>query len=384
MQLKCKCLWGLCFLLMWASPQFAQPVLHSNFFYTWPVETLETLKNTPAILKRADYWMTQPTVSVTQKSQMFESEDRRDYCSLAPYYWKNDTGQNLEIYLYKEGKLNPEADNPETYDFNRFKTMETAVTELSLAYYLTQNEHYAKKAVSFIYTWFIDPQTKMNPHMRYAHRKPGGVPGSFSGVIESKGLIRVLDALYMLENSEELTPEYKAKLEGWFTEFYEWMDSRREGTSLVKSKSHIGTWYDVQVASIGMYLNRPKEVVKIIDRAKDLRVALQIDPDGSQPFEQAWTDSLSGYTSNLSAFIILCRIGDQVGVDLWGYETEEGRSIRKALAYIVPYIDGKKTWGFRQSTAHSFKPFAPYLNWAAQRYQIKEWEKTAKALENAK
>jgi hypothetical protein len=133
-----------------------------------------------------------------------------------------------------------------------------------------------------------------------------------------------------------------------------------------------------------MYLNRPKEVVKIIDRAKDLRVALQIDPDGSQPFEQAWTDSLSGYTSNLSAFIILCRIGDQVGVDLWGYETEEGRSIRKALAYIVPYIDGKKTWGFRQSTAHSFKPFAPYLNWAAQRYQIKEWEKTAKALENAK
>jgi len=38
-------------------------------------------------------------------------------------------------------------------------------------------------------------------------------------------------------------------------------------------------------------------------------------------------------------------------VDLWNFETSDGRSIRKGLDFLLPYVQGKKKWEYQQITS---------------------------------
>ena len=50
---------------------------------------------------------------------------------------------------------------------------------------------------------------------------------------------------------------------------------------------------------------------------------------------------------NLYGLVLLARIGDHVGVDLWNYQIHN-TGIRKALDFIIPYALGKRTWPYGQ------------------------------------
>jgi len=41
-------------------------------------------------------------------------------------------------------------------------------------------------------------------------------------------------------------------------------------------------------------------------------------------------------------------LGEHVGVDLWNYQTGDGRSLRKALEFLIPYIDPQNKWPWQQ------------------------------------
>ena len=49
----------------------------------------------------------------------------------------------------------------------------------------------------------------------------------------------------------------------------------------------------------------------------------------------------------------LATLGTHVGVDLWNYRTADGRSIRQAVDFLVPYAAGERTWAFDQITPFS-------------------------------
>lgn len=51
---------------------------------------------------------------------------------------------------------------------------------------------------------------------------------------------------------------------------------------------------------------------------------------------------------NLRAFMKLVAYGKSTGVDLWNYETQDGRSIRKAADFLKPYADGSMKWPYQQ------------------------------------
>ena len=74
-----------------------------------------------------------------------------------------------------------------------------------------------------------------------------------------------------------------------------------------------------------------------VKAAGDRRIAVQIAPDGSQPLELERTKAWSYSVGNLAGLMALARIGEHVDVDLWQYETKDGRSIRKALDFLAPY-----------------------------------------------
>jgi hypothetical protein len=61
----------------------------------------------------------------------------------------------------------------------------------------------------------------------------------------------------------------------------------------------------------------------------------------------------------------LATLGTRVDVDLWNYRTADGRSIRRALDFLVPYAAGERTWAFDQITPFSASTMHPILRRAA-------------------
>ena len=63
------------------------------------------------------------------------------------------------------------------------------------------------------------------------------------------------------------------------------------------------------------------------------RIDTQIEPDGSQPHELKRTRSFNYSTMNLDAFFRLGILAENVGINLWEYESQDGRSYKQALEY---------------------------------------------------
>jgi hypothetical protein len=47
---------------------------------------------------------------------------------------------------------------------------------------------------------------------------------------------------------------------------------------------------------------------------------------------------------NLEALTTLCQIVSESGDNLWNFATPDGRTVRKAVEYMFPYIKDKKSW----------------------------------------
>jgi Alginate lyase len=317
--------------------------------------------------------LTGASISIVNKSVAPPSGDRHDYLSQAPYFWPNPKVPNGLPYIRRDGERNPEINK--ITDHKSIDDIENAAETLALAYYFTGDEKYASKAVALLRAFFLDPATRMNPNLQYAQFIPGVNTGRGIGLIETRGLTRVVDSIGLLEGSKALTSEDERGLKDWFGKFLQWMLDSKNGREESAAKNNHGTYYDVQVVSFALFVGRKDLAKQILELARQKRIATQIEPDGRQPLELARTKAWSYSNGNLDGLMQLATLGECVGVDLWNFQTKDGRSVRKALDFLVPIAIGDKKWAY-QEIGGGVKPetLFPLMRRAAAIYRDKSYQ----------
>ena len=171
-----------------------------------------------SLIKKAKASLKSGPFSVMDKKMAPPSGDKHDYMSIYQTYWRNPGTPDGLPYVYI-GDYNPEC---EEYDMFRLRDMCYSVYYLSFAYFITGREKYANYAVILIKVWFLDEETKMNPHLEYAQSVPGVYEGKRWGIHDAWPFILFLDEVGLLEGSQSLTEEDRTALQSWFSEYLDW------------------------------------------------------------------------------------------------------------------------------------------------------------------
>jgi hypothetical protein len=312
-----------------------------------------------AVRGAADRAMKEGPFSVMDKQTPPPSGDKHDYMSMGTYWWPNPKTPDGLPYIRRDGERNPEIEKiPDHQNMGRVGKLSRT---LALGFYLTGNETYAARAALLLRTWFLDPATHMNPNLNFGQGIPGITTGRGTGIIDSRGLTDVVDAVGLLAISKSWTARDQKGMEKWFADYLAWLQQSPIGLDEAKAKNNHGTFYDVQVADFALFAGKPDLARDVLQQAKQKRLASQVMPDGSQPLEYERTRGFSYSVMNLDGLMQLAELGKHVGVDLWSFKTGDGRSIRHALDFLLPFAQGDKKWEHQQITDLKPQELVPLL-----------------------
>jgi hypothetical protein len=286
-----------------------------------------------------------------------------DYASQAPYWWPDPTTKSGLPYVRRDGEV-----NPEYYQGDR-KTLDAFGEHFSglvLQAYATGETATARHAGRLLRGWFIDAETKMNPHLRYAQGIPGICDGRGIGIIDTASLCFLVDEIGLLDFNPDWTPAHLEQVKAWFSAYLDWLLESEHGRAEAGEANNHGTWYDAQVACFAVFCGRDDVARRQIERFSKGRIATQIAPDGSQPHELARTLSRSYSTFNLLGFAVLAQTGRHLGIELWNWRPERGATIAEAVRWMLPYYLGERPWTWPQISPFNDATATLVLSLAAQ------------------
>lgn len=278
----------------------------------------------------ADAMTDKEPLSVMMKDKTPASGDKHDYMSMARYFWPDPEKADGLPYINRDGVSNPEL---ECYDRNRLGEAAERITTLSLAWYLSGDDIYARKAVEQIRMWFINRDTRMNPNLEYAQMVPGlnGGKGRSYGVLDTYSFVEMLNGVVLLEQSDVFTKKDIRALKQWFGQLTRWMLTSSQGREEGEAQNNHSVAYDAQVIAFAIYSGDTKTADRIADEFAARRIFRQIEADGSQPHELTRTLSFGYSEYNLAHIIdVLMMRSGRIAADAQ-------QRVVKALEFLARY-----------------------------------------------
>jgi hypothetical protein len=313
---------------------------------------VEIVKDAEKILKAGKLY------SVMNKEQVPPSGDKHDYMSQAPYWWADPSKPNGLPYIRRDGERNPELNK--ITDKEELGAMRDEAELTALAYFFSGREEFAEHSAKLIRTWFLAENTKMNPNLNFGQGIPGINTGRGLGLIETREMYRIIDAVILLKSSKSWTDTDHNALKKWFSDFAKWMRESSLGKDEAKARNNHGTHYDAQLISFLIFTDQTELAKKQIEISKQ-RLKNQLSKDGSQPEELTRTLSWNYCFMNLYGFFTIARLAEHLQVDLWNFEAD-GKGIKSAVEWLKPFAKGEKKWAHQQIKAPemdiAFKVFA--------------------------
>jgi len=303
--------------------------------------TIESVRNLRA---DAEKRLQQGPWTVTADRPKDLDIDTHDYYSEAPNWWP-DPANPTGAYVRKDG-----VQNPARFLANKtaLNSMCEAVLSLGTAAYLLDDQRYARRAALLIRTWFITPQTRMNPNLEYAQAIRGTNNGRGAGILDGRVLVQAIQGMEFLAS----TGAWDLKEQKAVHEWLNWLTHSRHGYDEKHSGNNHASWWAAQVAAVASILEDNATEQMVFDYYRNTIFSSQIRKDGSAPREEARTKSLSYSSFNAEAYAMICRIAQVNGVDLWNIRTKDGATFSTVIDYLTPSLKDPAKWRKEQIAAY--------------------------------
>ena len=292
------------------------------------------------ILTAAQHYLKESPISITASTSSRSAGGKHDYFSEADYYWpdpKNPNGPYIQI----DGMSNPN----NFLDHRRFlMRLSLQVPALTAAWQITGQQDYAAHAARHLRAWFVNPATRMNPNLEYAQATRGSATGARFGIIDTIHLVEVTRAIEVLADSGALSKNEVDDIKSWFADYLQWLTTHPFGIEELEAKNNHGTCSVMQMASFAHLTDNQDVTAYARQRFKAVLIPDQMASDGSFPLEINRTKPYSYSLFNLDAMATICQILSTPEDNLWTFQLPDGRGMRKAVAFMVPYIRNKKSW----------------------------------------
>ena len=288
-----------------------------NHYHLFSESEVNNLKNTVSGEKLAAFrndmedLFDAPLESVTEKKRSVPGIERNDYVSLATYFWPDENNPDGP-YIQRDGFVNPDG---ALYDKDKLKRLAYLVYHSAVLYFITGEERYTDLIKKHLRNWFVNPETRMNPHLEYGQFIPGKVKGRAEGIIDyGAGFTYALNLIHLLDKRGVLEAELKHGLAQWHRDFRRWLLESEIGRTEGRAGNNHGTFYDMILTVIEQFLEMNSEVD---NRADSLgkRMEEQIAPDFSLPRETARTRSVSYSFMGLKGLFELAILTERLGAD---------------------------------------------------------------------
>lgn len=329
-------------------------------------------------LAEADWAMQQQPITVTAESSSRSAGGKHDFYSEGDYWWPNPEDPNGP-YIQKDGLTNPDNFVAHRFAMIRFSKI---IGALASAYKITGDKKYVDHAILHLKAWFVNPETLMNPNLEYAQAIKGRFKGRGIGIIDTIHLLDVAQGTLVMEDKINAL-DLKA-IKNWFSDYSTWLMTSKNGNDEMTAKNNHGTCFTLQVAGFAKLTGNQKLLDFASDRYKTVLLPNQMATDGSFPLEMARTKPYGYSIFNLDAMTILCQIVSTPKDNLFNYVTSDGKSIKKGIEFLYPFIVDKSKWTLQPDVMYWNEwPVAhPLLIFGANAYQNQAWFSTWKGLEH--
>lgn len=317
-----------------------------------------------SLRKKAHSCLDGPLYHVTDRQCPRSPGTIHDFYSEGDYWWPDPHSPGGLPYIRRDGES-----NPDNFTSHRLlmRAMRNQVSTLALAYRVWGEETFAKRACQALREFFLAPETHMNPHLDYAQAIGGICSGRGIGIIDTIHLADIPFAAEALRPSPSMTEDLYAGLKDWFSRYLGWMLTSKNGIEEMNTANNHCVCYVMQAAVFALFTDNT-QIAEFCRSQYRTRLLPQMAADGSFPLELARTKPY-----NYSAFLLdnltsVCQLLSTREDNLWEFETPDGKSYRKALHFLTPYILDKGRWPYAKDVEHfdafpirySFLLFAGY------------------------
>ncbi len=280
-------------------------------------------------------------LSITRFRAKLSEGGPNDFYSNGDYWWPDPAKPDGLPYIKRDGETNPENF---TCHRDAVRDLRDAVAALGAAFLLTGEDRYAAKAAELLKVFFLDPATRMNPHLEYAQAIPGITPGRGIGIIDTLHLAEIPVAIRALEKSPAFPRDTGEGLRAWFRDYTRWMTVSKNGREEAATKNNHAVAYFLQLAVFAEFTGDRTTLEACRKKFKEVFVPKQMAEDGSFPQELARTKPYAYSIFQLDNMATLCQVLSTPEDDLWSFATRDGRGMRKGMAYLYPYLADKSKW----------------------------------------
>ncbi|KAI0265333.1 alginate lyase-domain-containing protein [Gloeopeniophorella convolvens] len=372
-----------------------------------------------SIVQWADFLAAQgPWSVVTSKPFLAPSNDSHDYLSWAPYWWPecSGVGNTTELtpqqiwttckYVSRDGQFNPDVRT--VNNTGAFSAFSDAVFYNALAWAINGSSVYSTNIANWVDTWFLAPDTHMNPNLNYAQviRGPGSGFGAHTGVLDLKCMAKVATAVLVLRQGK--APEWNSTVDSglvsWTNQYIQWLTTSsialdeaastnprvctwargwatQTRLTIALGRSNHGSYYYTQLASLQIIANDLAGANASLQKYFSTLYLNQVDANGEQPLEAVRTRPYHYRSYNLAAMITNARLAAYVGFDAWNLTTTKGGTIKAAVDFTIgvpPGDDapaelfpdvgaGAAVYGDPNGT------YAAFLSHSEQGYPVEPW-----------